>query len=237
MNQRTFLERELEIPYEDDARRLTDARYVAAALNDLRDHYACPPGHDTALAAWAWGHPAVGGVRDKSYTEKFTLYPRIKKTELPSPVVEPLENALADYVRDLLPSFAGDKRREKKHERLIGKTSYERLMIWVVQQDKTIFTQELERTWWFDFHTAPENADLADRLEFLRVCHHTNLKIVHEKPFQPDLPHGRSIFHPLNLHAHRAQFQERAHGKFLPRDEYEDEYPFDTVPWTNNPKA
>ncbi len=240
MNQRTILERTLEDPYEDDTRRLTDARYVSAFLNDLRDEYQCPTGHDAALAGWAYGHPAVGGSHDKSYREKFILYKRFQKSDLPESVIFPLENALIDYIRDLLPSFTGDKRREKKHERLIGKKSWERILIWLMKQDPPIIPGEIGETWWITFHTPPEVADLIDRLEFLRICHYTNLRATYEKPFQPELPYGRSIFHPLNLHTHLAELKERSpSGKFLKREDYDDDedYPFNTITWTNNPKS
>ena len=241
MPQRTKLERDLEQPYEDKARHTTDNHYVTCFLHDIVEEYNCPPGYETELSAWAYGHPAVGGSHKLSYREKFTMYKRFKKTDMPAPVIEPLEEALIEYVRDLLPSFEGDKRRSKKHERLLGlvgetrEMCYESLMVWVQQQDKNLFTQERGRTWWFDFHTNPEQADLIDRLEFMRICHHTNLKIVYEEPwYKPEPSFVRfHIFNPSHYDTYRASIQERhiLDKSFKPRDDYDGEYPFDRLQW------
>ena len=203
MTRRSRAELALTAYYDAERARLTRDRYHAAFLNDLRDHHGCPPGHDGALLAWAAGHPAVGAGGPAAYREKFGH----AQAGLPVPARAAVHAALADYVLSLVPEMMAAARPCWKTDNLVGAGR---------EAVAGMSDGAYGRDWWTSHADPPDQIDLADRLEFLRACHRTNLRVVRERP----APVARVVlFHPVRLRRHTVAEQEwDARGRIVPKE-------------------
>lgn len=190
----------------------------------LRHHYPSPEWDAREFIGWARGHWATGPA-DKVSQRAHGKFPRVTRDELSVELRNPLQDALEDYAHSILFEFLNG-RYIGKERRFVG-CAREHLWLHAATQVPYTAPVDYARQWWFRYAEAPEDVDLIDRREFIRVVHYSNLVVTRERPERRPAAE-RLIFNPRHVLGYQVTMRQRdaKTGYYLPNDADDDEYDF-----------
>ena len=125
------------------------------------------------LADWCLCHPAAALANQEDYRRKFS-HPRLVATDLPTNLATALQAALENHLNACLPPYAKASRRLN----FLRGADEQKLLKHARSCDKNALPREYSVTWRFVFIQHPEEVDLVDRNEYLRIFHYTNLTVI-----------------------------------------------------------